>query len=262
MSVYFNEKPEYIEQCLISILNNSILPFETVIVFDGPVSSEIENVFLKYAEKLNVKLVRLQENLGLGFALNAGLEACTCSLIARMDADDICEPNRFAQQLHLFAKNNRLDLAGSVIVEYDDSMINKLGVRTVPLTHDEILKGCKLRNPFNHMTVMFKKTAVMDAGGYQPHLFMEDYNLWIRMITAGAVTINVTTPGVKVRAGSAMIERRKGLKYIKSEWQLTKLKIQKKLCNPAEGMIYFVLRSAPRLFSVSLLKVTYRNLRK
>ena len=217
MSLYIKEKPEFFRQCMESILAQTILPSEIVIVKDGPLTEELEQVLAEYVSQ-NPKwyvIVPLETNRGLGLALAEGMLHCTHELVARMDTDDVCREDRFELQLAEFAKNPELDICGSHIVEFEDDIHHVVAQRKVPLTDAQIKQYQKRRDGFNHVTVMFKKSTVLKAGNYQSCLLMEDTLLWVNMFNVGAVGINIDAPLVYVRIGQEMFERRGGLAYFK-----------------------------------------------
>ena len=193
MSLYIKEKAEYFCECMDSLLSQTIVPNEIVIVLDGPISSEVEQRLLEY-EKKNpnlIKRVPLEKNMGLGLALKEGVCHCSNDIIARMDTDDIARRDRFELQLKEFEKNPELDICGSHIIEFEGTIDNKLSERKVPITHEEIAQYQKKRSAFNHMTVMYKKSAVLKAGNYEHCPLMEDDMLWIRMLLSGARCLNI-----------------------------------------------------------------------
>lgn len=217
MSLYIKEKAEYFEECMQSMLRQTVLPTEIVIVFDGPISDELRETVEKY-KKLNsgwIKTVENEKNKGLGLALADGVPACTYELIARMDTDDIAREDRFEKQLQLFMQDPELDICGSHIIEFEGTIDNVLSRRNVPITHQEIAEYQKQRSAFNHMTVMYKKSTVLRAGNYEHCPLMEDDMMWIRMLIAGAKCANVDDYLVYARTGYAMIERRGGWAYYK-----------------------------------------------
>lgn len=217
MSLYIKEKPEYFRECMESLMAQTVMPDEIVIVKDGPITAELEKVLDEYIAK-NPKLyviVPLETNRGLGLALAEGILHCKNELVARMDTDDICRSDRFARQLAEFAKNAELDICGSHILEFEENVENIVAKRTVPLTDQEIKEYQKRRDGFNHVTVMFKKSTVLRAGNYQSCLLMEDTLLWVNMFNVGANAVNVDDYLVYVRIGKEMFERRGGLSYYK-----------------------------------------------
>ena len=217
MSLYIKEKAEYFDECMKSMLNQTVLPTEIVIVFDGPVTDELRNVVEKYQKKKDnwIRTIENEENKGLGPALADGVPECKYELIARMDTDDIVFPNRFERQLKMFMKNSRLDICGSHIIEFEGNIGNVLAKRDVPIKHKDIVKYQRQRSAFNHVTVMFKKSAVLKAGNYEDCPLMEDDMMWTRMIMSGAKCANIDDYLVWVRTGTAMIERRGGWGYFK-----------------------------------------------
>lgn len=215
MSIYIKEKAEYFHECMESILVQTVLPDEIVIVEDGPISQElseeVELYRLKHPEL--IKIVPLPQNRGLGLALAEGIKHCRYELIARMDTDDICVKDRFEKELKVFKDNPNIDIVGSYICEFDGSIDNVIAIRKVPLENAEIRKYQKRRSAFNHMTVFFKKEAVLKAGNYKNALFVEDDLLWCDMLRCGAVGKNIDEVLVYARTGFDMIMRRGGWNY-------------------------------------------------
>ena len=215
MSLYKKEKPEYLRLAIDSMLNQTVKPDEIVLVEDGPLTDELYAVLDEYGDKLT--RVRNEKNLGLGLALNVGLGACRNELVARMDTDDISKPERCEEQLRYFEQHLETDIVGGDIAEFIGDETNIVCRRVVPQSNEEIQEYMKKRCAFNHMSVMYKKTAVEAAGGYQDWFWNEDYYLWIRMWLNGAVFGNTGTVLVNVRTGEEMYQRRGGKKYFKSE---------------------------------------------
>ena len=217
MSLYIKEKPEYFAECMESVLSQTVLPDEIVIVKDGPLTDELESVLERYviASPQLYTIVPLETNQGLGLALAEGILHCRNELVARMDTDDVCRKDRFELQLKEFEKDPDLDICGSHILEFDGSIDNVLSKRIVPINDVGIKAYQKRRDSFNHMTVMYKKEAVLKAGNYQSCLLMEDTLLWVNMMLSGATCANVDDYLVYARTGNAMIDRRGGWSYFK-----------------------------------------------
>ena len=230
MSVYKNDKEEYLKLALDSIINQTVKSSEIVLVEDGPIPENIENLIKEYEKNIAfLKVIRLKENGGLGNALNVGLENCSYDIVARMDADDISVLDRFEKQIVEFEKDDTLSIVGGYISEFINNPEESIGIRQVPLTHEEISNFIKGRNPFNHMTVMFKKQSVLEAGSYQDFHFLEDYYLWIRMFLKGYKMKNIDSILVNARVGIDMYKRRGGFKYFKSCKRLQKYLLDNKL---------------------------------
>ena len=265
MSVYKKEKAEYLKLALDSVINQTLKPNEIVLVQDGELTKELYTVIKEYKQKYPAifKTYPLKQNQGLGKALNYGMDKCSNELIARMDTDDIAEPNRFELQVQEFIKDKELALCGGQIAEFADNPKVITGYRNVPLTHNEILRFCKKRNPFNHMTVMFKKQAVQNVGGYQHMPYFEDYWLWARLLKADYKVKNVDAVLVKVRAGQNMIARRGGWQYVKciAKFECALYKIR--IINLFDLLAYTSLRSIVAVIPESLRLVIYKwKLRK
>ena len=217
MSLYIKEKPEYVEECFQSLLRQTVQANEWVVVEDGPLSDGLYEVLDRYEKEYPglIKRVPRPVNQGLGMALQAGIPECSNELIARMDTDDICREDRFEKQLAEFEKDPDLDIIGSCIDEFEDTPKDIVASRNVPLTDEEIKKYQKRRDGFNHMTVMYKKSAVLGAGNYQPCPLMEDTYLWVRMMKNGVKCRNIGEPLVYARIGKDMFNRRGGWAYFK-----------------------------------------------
>lgn len=215
MSVYYKEKPEFLKLSIESVINQTISPNEIVIVKDGYLTDQLDEVIDYYKNEYPrmFKIVQLKENKGLGLSLAEGILHCRNELIARMDSDDISIKTRFQKQLTEFNKNPKLDICGSYIAEFEKNPEIIKDVRKVPLCDRQIKQYQKKRDGFNHVSVMFKKSAVLRAGNYQDALLMEDSLLWINMFKTGAVGMNIDESLVCVRAGDDMIARRGGFDY-------------------------------------------------
>lgn len=217
MSIYKKEKKEYFVECIESILNQTLPPNEIVLVKDGPLTDELNKVIDEFIDNnpLLFKIVSLKDNVGLGKALSIGVKNCSYDLIARMDTDDICVKDRFLTQINEFKKDSNLDILGSSIIEFDGSIENIISKRIVPLSNTDIYNYAKKRNPFNHMTVIYKKSAILSVGNYLPPNGFEDYYLWARLLVSGYTSKNLIEPLVYARTGITMFERRGGYNYLK-----------------------------------------------
>ncbi|MDP1315547.1 glycosyltransferase [Acinetobacter lwoffii] len=260
MSLYIKENPNYLEQCFKSIWENQTAqPNEIILVCDGPITEKLGHVVNIWQKKIGIllKVIRLPNNIGLGKALNEGLQHCSNDWVFRMDTDDICKPDRFEKQVAFIQQNPDVILFGGQILEFNDQPSNSNILKTVPLKHDDIVHTAKKRCPFNHMTVAYKKPVIQAVGGYQHHHFMEDYNLWLRVIAADHQVANLPDVLLYARVGNGMHARRKGFEYIKSEKQLLNLKKQLKLQKPLHANILFLIRSALRLLPSGMLGKFY-----
>lgn len=259
LSLYYKESPRALDQCLKSIwTKQTIQPAEIILVLDGPIGDELSLVVQRWQDQI-LKIIPLPQNVGLGNALNEGLKHCSNEWVFRMDTDDICTPDRFEKQVEFINNNPDVVLFGGQVLEFENEPNDSQVLKTVPTSNDEIRQFAQKRCPFNHMTVAYKKSVINELGGYQHHLFMEDYNLWLRVIGAGYKVANMSDVVLYARVGNGMYARRKGLEYIKSEKQLLNLKKQLKLQNPIHANMLFLIRSAFRLMPSSLLGKIYNT---
>ena len=240
--VYGGDNAEYFDLAMQSIFNQTLMPDEVVLVVDGPVGNDINEVISKY-ESETLKVIRLPQNVGLGIARNVSLENCSNDLIALMDSDDISVPNRFEKQIECFEKDESISLVGGQIQEFIESVDNVVGVRKVPCSDSEIKEYMKKRCPINHVSVMLKKSDINKAGGYLDWYYNEDYYLWIRMALKGLKFANVPDVLVNVRVGKEMYQRRGGWKYFKSEAKLQGYMLKKGMI----GLNRYIINVAQRL---------------
>ncbi len=264
LSVYAKEKAAYLHEALHSIENQTLMPDEIVLVKDGPLTPDLENVISQHFQNAMIpyEIVALDKNVGLGEALSIGLTHCTHEWVARMDTDDIALSDRFEKQFAYLEKHPGTDIVGGWICEFDSDENRCERERRVPSSHEKIVRFAKHRNPLNHMTVVFRKEAVLDAGGYKPMNGFEDYYLWMRMLQKGKRFANLPEVIVKVRAGREMIRRRRGWQYAKSEWHLEMAAYRLGFWSPLDIGRNLFTRILPRLLPLVVTEKLYNVLRK
>ena len=244
MSLYYKENAEYLALALDSMINQTIKPDEIVMIYDGPLTDNLYQVMDSYVERYPnlFNIIKNEKNIGLGSSLRKGVERCKNELIARMDTDDISVNNRCEQQLELFNADEDLDIVGGNINEFIDSPKKIVSHRNVPSSDQNIKKYMKGRCAFNHMTVMFKKSSVLQSGNYIDWHFNEDYYLWLRMMKNKCKFANIDSALCYVRVGKEMYSRRGGIKYFKSERQLQNYMLENKIINQKEYLINVLKR--------------------
>lgn len=218
MSVYRREHPAWLRESLDSVFGQTAAPAEVVLVEDGPLTPELEAVVREFEGKRpELHVVRTPQNRGLGPALATGLEHCSYELVARMDTDDIALPARFERQLTAFREHTGIDVCSTWMNEFYGNPEHIVAVKRLPETPEELSKYGQKRNPANHPTVMFRKTAVLRCGGYLPYPLFEDYYLWVRMLTAGSRFYCIQEPLQLFRTSPDMYARRGGFRYALTE---------------------------------------------
>ena len=235
ISVYIKEKAKNLEEALESIINQTLLPTELVLVKDGPLNEALDNVIAVYEKKftkkgIDFKQVALEDNKGLSVALNEGLKLCTCEYIARMDSDDISDKERLNLQLEFLENNKDIAVIGSDIAEFVEKG-KVLRVKKMPVEHEKLYKYAKLRNPLNHMSVVFRKQVVESLGGYIHLPYLEDYYLWSRLLARGEKISNISKPLVWARVDRDFAARRGGFAYFKNYILLRKKQREIKFTN-------------------------------
>jgi glycosyltransferase involved in cell wall biosynthesis len=264
ISIYHKEKAKYFDRCMQSIWEEQIVkPNEIVLVQDGKLTDELYEIINKWQEKLNniLKIIPLEQNVGLGDALNIGLKNCSYEIVARMDTDDIARSDRFEKQLKLF-KNSEIDIVSSWVSEFDSDENQIISYRKVPEAFEEIKRFAKQRNPLNHPAVMYRKSVVDRAGGYKKMIWFEDYYLWTRMLLNDAKFYNIQEPLVNMRAGYGQLERRSGLKYAFEEVKFQKELFSLGFLNIFEFIRNVLIRFISRVIPKTLVKKIYRVLRR
>lgn len=263
LPVYAGDDPQFLERAFRSVtVEQTLRPAEVVVVRDGPVGDALAAVLDGLAQSVvstgvEVRVVDIAENVGLARALERGLAACTHDVVARMDADDVSRPERFARQLELVAQG--YDLVGSAIQEFDDEDAPGI-VRVPPITTAEVDRASRFVSPFNHPSVVYRASVVGRAGGYEHLPLMEDYWLFVRMLASGARACNLPEPLVLYRVGAGAYARRGGLRLLRSELRLQRLMYRSGWTSWVQLARNVVVRGGYRLVPEALRRVAYRRL--
>lgn len=244
MSVYKNDDPDFLRIALESIYDKQTRkPDEVVVVFDGPLKETLYNVlndFQKGREDV-IKYYPQEVNRGLGQALRIGSEKCTGDYILRMDSDDISDPKRFEKQIAFAESHPEFDGMGCDIAEFnEDPFREEMRTRVCPANHDDIVNMAKKRNPMNHVTACIKKSALIKCGGYQTLLLLEDYLLWLNMITSGAKLANINESLVYVRVGNGFDSKRGSKERIEGWWKLQEIMLKSGMINRLQAWMNMV----------------------
>lgn len=261
MSVYKKEEPAFLDKALESIENQTRQPDQIVLVEDGPVTIELNDVIKKHSNEFSSKydVVKLPYNRGLGLALQTGVKHCRNEWIARMDSDDISVPNRFELQLKAVAKNPQLAIVGGQIDEFAVEISNVIGKRSVPTKQEDIYQFIKWRSPFNHPTVMLNKSAITEVGSYKANGKLEDYFLWSKVIIAEYPVLNLPEVLVHMRVDRGMYGRRGEWKNLKHIFKLRKLLHQGKLISKQEELMGDFVMVANILVPSKLREAIYKK---
>ena len=255
MTVYDKESPTCFSASLKSILvEQRLIPDQFVLVYDGPIGKDLREVAEEYRKSFpnEFEIVALPENVGQGMASKIGFEKCKNELIARMDSDDISYYNRFEKEIEIFKKYPDIDVVGGFITEFVKEPTNITGTRIVAEKHSDIVKNFKRRNPINNVTVMYKRKALQDIGGYSNIRANEDFNLYVRLLLGGKKFYNIQEPLVNVRVGENMLVRRGDMEIYKAWKRNQQLLLKGKIINRFEYFIncigcYLFIKCSPKI---------------
>ena len=262
MSIYAGTDAGEFTICLNSILSQQRLPDEILIVFDGPVKADVRQcaMDIRADNKVSCSILEFEQNRGLGPALADGLEACRFNLVARVDTDDVNVERRFALQYRAFIDNPGLSIVGGQMQEcYRQNNKTNRSIRSVPITHNAILKTARFRNPFNHPTVMFRRDHVLACGNYQPMLWFEDYFLWTRLLNAGYQASNLDQILVQTDVNGEYFRRRGGMGYFKHEVALAAALRKMGFHNLLDSVVFMTMRFVFRIVPIRFRSWLYRR---
>lgn len=257
--VYIKEKPIHFLEALESIVQQTLMPDEIVIVEDGPITPELHKILEIYINRYPglFTIIQLKKNSGMGVAMNTGLHACKYEYIARMDSDDIAKKDRFEKQFSFLKKHPEIDVLGGNIEEFKYEPNDLKRVRQLPEHHSAIVEFTKQRSPVNHMTVVFKRSKAIAAGGYWSHRNLEDYNLWYEMLKIGCTFHNLPDILMDVRIGNNMAKRRHGYNYFTCEYSFFKKMLHEDFIDKELFFRNVFIRFFLRVLPLPFLQITY-----
>ena len=168
----------FLREALESVLRQTYSDFEVVVVDDG--STDRTADILSGFRDDRVRVLR-QEAAGLVVALQRGVAEARAAFVARMDADDVSEPERLARQVELLELRPRAGMVATWVAVIDESG-RELRREVLPSEHEDLARRLLLRNPFQHGSVLLRRDALEAAGGYRgDYGANEDYDLWRRL---------------------------------------------------------------------------------
>ena len=261
LSIYKNENAIFLKEAIQSVsFDQSIVPNEIILIKDGVLTQELETMISDLKRRISfLKVYGYHQNKGLGYAINFGLNKCSNELVFRMDTDDISLPERFEKQLKYLEMNPDLVIVGSTINEFLHTPYDIRQMRSVPLTKLDIEASKDKRNPFNHMTVLFKKSSVLKVGSYIDMPGYEDYYLWMRLLQENKGA-NINEPLVHARIGNNMIQRRQGIGFLIKEIKFQNRLLQDGLIGYSRYIRNIMFRGFPRILPIFILQYFYTKL--
>ena len=261
IAAWAGDEPAFLREAFrSSVQKQTRRPDQVVLVQDGPVPEELASTIRELVETSPVPVdhLRIEANVGLGPALDRGLAACRHEIVARMDADDVSLPTRFEKQVPVVEAG--ADIVGSGLLEFGASPDEVVGRRTPPTDPAEIRRVIRFRDPFNHPTVVYRRSAVQSVGGYTDMALMEDYLLFARMVDGGAVPANLAEPLVCYRVGAGAYARRGGRRLLRSEIAVQRRFRQLGITTRRQYLRNLAVRGGYRLVPEPVRRVAYRAL--
>lgn len=168
-----------------SILSQSFTNFDLLVLDDASTDGSCQSI-----ESLNdprLRVIRNEEPLGLAATLNRGLKATRAVWIARQDADDLSDPDRFGRQMEFLDRCSDISLLGTDAVKID-AVDRPVGLLRTSAEHESLLFGLLFDNSFVHTSVVFRRDHVLALGGYDVAFDRaQDYDLWVRVASRGSV---------------------------------------------------------------------------
>lgn len=217
MSVYKSEKSSYFDRALKSIWDDQTLkPDEIILVEDGPLGEDLNEVVDRWKERLSDRLVLLynEVNLGLTKSLNKGIKYVRSEYIARMDSDDISDPLRFERQFNYLQEHPGIDVLGGALQEFNDENSN-LNVRHYPLSPEQCREYIVKASPLAHPTVMMRRRIFDEGITYnEQYRTSQDIALWFELLSKGYSIANIPEVTILFRRDDAVFKRRNRSKAI------------------------------------------------
>ncbi|WP_071547792.1 glycosyltransferase [Providencia rettgeri] len=265
MSVYKNDDPIFLDAAINSVLNQTFKSFDIYLQVDGQVPIQLSNKLNNYQNNYqNIYIEFINENKGLAWQLNRAISRLSTSniysFIARMDADDICEPERFQKQIEYFHNHPDVAICGTQVIEFHEDGYTQL--KKIPCSHAILSRYIIKRCPFNHPTVMFNLSNInINHIHYNPALMnTQDYYLWVDLLEKKYIFGNLDEPLLRFRVDKNFYNRR-GFKKAKNDFNARLYAMKKLDLFSPLNFIFLLLIVSLRLSPPFLKKFAYKYLR-
>lgn len=261
MSTYQGNKASYLKESLDSLNNQTLIPSEIILIIDGVIDDEQMNIIKKFEYAADFRYFQLEKNSGLAHCMNVALNYSTNDIVARMDADDICHPQRFEKQYDII-KNNDNMVCCSWHSEFNYSNKNINSIKKTPENHNEIKKSLALRNIISHPTIITHKKLLLINGGYNEDVGMlEDYELHLRLIHNSVTYYCIQESFVYVRTDENQYLRRSGVKYLLNEYKFRLMCLRHNYISFNDFVVTTVVYTFFRLFPSKYKHILYKVVR-
>lgn len=266
MSVYKKEDPQALSTSIDSMLAQTLAPDQIVVVKDGPLTDSLEKVLAQYSSENNeiFTIVGYEDNQGLAYALNFGMQACRNELIARMDSDDFSVASRCEKQVAAFDNDPELALVGTNMQFFDGDVKNvSSDIREYPATNEDIIKALRRYSPFAHPSVMFKKSEVLSCGGYDVTLRRrQDIDLFSRLIVHNRKkAANIQEPLLLFRRDESYYKRNKNVESCNNRIAVQKKIYKRGDCRLVDYLYVWSIMTFSKIVPDKLYSVIYTKLK-
>ena len=266
MPLWYKESTDYLNASLESMLTQTVLPAEIVLITEYEPSSAITELLEKKQGRYGSIPLRVIRNpdlagKGLGAVLAFGVENCRYDIIARMDTDDISFPERCEKELEVLLDNPQIAIVGGGLEKFSDDPDVREGYRMPPEMGKKLIWYSKFRSPFNHPTVMFRKEVILQVGNYPELKEGEDYDLWYRVLKNGYQGYNLQMPVLHYRSGKEMLRRRKNKRFYRQSLALVRQMRKDRYINTAEAVLAAGMHTVRYYSPFALNEFVYRYVR-
>lgn len=228
---------------------------EIIIVFDGPVAEEIQH-FVSTLDRQRVTVAALPENMGVAAAMRKGFEIARNRWVARHDSDDIALPHRFEAQWPV-VRTMQYAAVGGMLLEFSGDPRNIVRFRKLPTEPIDIARYARMNSPINNQTAIFDREAVNEVGGVKDLLFMEDYDLFARLIAHGYELRSLPEPLVLFQTTDDVFARRTDKRMAGAERQLQRNLVSYGLISRPRSIVNLLIRQTFRKLPRPILKAAY-----
>ena len=253
VTVYHGTDRDDLQRALDSLRTQTRPADELVIVTDGPVDEGVREV----VEKQDARVIWLPENVGAGPASQAGLATIDSEYTARLDSDDAAKPERFARQLEYLEAHPEVGALGTAVEEFAHTPGDTGKVRALP---ENPHAYAKMNSPVNNPSVMLRTRAVKEVGGYKDVHFMEDYDLYARLIAGGWQLRNLPEALTDFQVTDAQFSRRTGREMLAAEATMQRNLVTYGLVSRPRAAFNLAARTAYRALPTGLLRRVYAAL--
>ena len=253
VTVYHGTDADDLARALDSLASQTRPANELVIVVDGPVGEGVRRV----VEGQDARVIWLEENVGAGPASQAGLSTIDSDYTARLDSDDAAKPERFARQMEYLEAHPKCGALGTAVEEFTRQPGDTGKVRALP---EDPHAYAKMNSPVNNPSVMLRTRAAKQVGGYRDVHFMEDYDLYARLIAGGWQVRNLPDALTDFQVTDAQFSRRTGREMFAAEAQMQRNLVAYGLVSRPRAAFNLAARSAYRALPTGLLRRVYAAL--